>query len=108
MAKNSTEALYRSHPIPRDSRCIRLLWLARASASEPDGGPVKIDLEVVSSEEGYNFRYMALSYLWGVSDNEDFVILCGTTAISVIKNYYSLLHRIRQRIAQVEDRSIAI
>ena len=108
MAENSTEELYRSYPIPRDSRCIRLLWMARPSASEPDDGPVKIDLKVVNFEEGYDFRYIALSYIWGAPDNENFVILCGTTAIPVTKNCHSLLRLIRQRMARVEDVSFAI
>lgn len=108
MAENSTEELYRSYPIPRDSRSIRLLWVAGASTSESDGGPVKTDLEVVNLEERYDFRYMALSYTWGAPDNENFVILCGTTTIPVTKNCYSALRHIRQEMAQEEDRSLAI
>jgi hypothetical protein len=93
---NITAKLYQSHPIPRQSGCIRLLLVHPRSESVHDGGPLTADLVVTDLDQSNHHHYSALSYTWGDPNDRSHVIHCGQHAIHVSTNCHSAISHLRK------------
>ncbi|KAF2804757.1 HET-domain-containing protein [Mytilinidion resinicola] len=86
--------LYRSLPLPVQSRCVRLLEV-RAAVNLDGSDPIAVEFRVANLEEGPPFA--ALSYVWG-KDVEPRSIICGTYTLNVTVNCHSALWHLRKKL----------
>ncbi|KAF2015118.1 hypothetical protein BU24DRAFT_452001 [Aaosphaeria arxii CBS 175.79] len=92
MEKN-LKALYRTLPIPRQSKCLRFLEVKPAT-SELNGGPIRCSMLVADLDERPSFA--ALSYVWGAPNPIIDHVYCNDVAVLVTANCYSALWHLRK------------
>jgi hypothetical protein len=95
--ENAVKSLYKSVPLPVESRCIRILDI-HPSGNRQD--PIEGTLRVVDLDT--NPTFSALSYVWGV-DIAPSYIKCKNASIKVTQNCLSALQHLRQI-----DRTLAV
>jgi hypothetical protein len=90
--------LYAAHPIPPNSKCIRVLDIHAPIALNLSQGPeiIYADLRVLDLERRPSFA--ALSYVWGAYAPEPHDITCRDCKIPVTANCYSALLHLRNRL----------
>jgi hypothetical protein len=107
--------LYRSIPLPRSGKFIRVLEIEDIQASELSDDPLRCCMRVVNLEQYPSFT--ALSYVWrqrttatnngcnttDVATNEGLdtnYILCNNVPISITRNCWSALFHLRKRLGK--------
>src|SRR5436305_12863464 len=94
--KIDVSELYKSFPLPPNSKYIRLLEIHPDLCLE-GGGRIKANLHVVDLEERPSFA--ALSYVWG-SDVKPRTIACGAFTVNVTENCHSALQNLRKKLGK--------
>lgn len=94
----SIRELYSEIPLPRLSKCIRLLDIEDATTETHDT-PVTAQLRVIDLETTPKPQYAALSYVWGEdSPTERYAISCNGCELRVTQNCLSALKHLRKRL----------
>jgi Heterokaryon incompatibility protein (HET) len=88
--------LYKSFPLPPNSKYIRLLEVHPDLCPE-GSGPIKANLHVTDLEERPSFS--ALSYVWG-NDVKPHTITCGAFTVEVTENCHSALQNLRKKLGK--------
>jgi heterokaryon incompatibility protein (HET) len=87
--ENTLQELYRSLPLSRNSKCIRVLDVY---AAKNEHEPITGDLHIVNLDE--HRKFSALSYVWGIDQSSEFITL-GNSTVKVTHNCYSALRHLR-------------
>ncbi len=87
---------FRSLPLPRTSKCIRVLDVYGSSLPHREEGRIVGRLRVIDLDQGPPFA--ALSYVWGPKSSTPKTINCGNCAIPITDNGYSALQHLQQAL----------
>jgi hypothetical protein len=101
-ASNGVAEPYRSLPLPRGSKCIRLIRIRfPESSTSGNEGPIEASLEVVDLDQSPSFS--ALSYVWGQPPptHDAKFIQCGNSSIPITSNCYSALIHLRKKVSNL-------
>lgn len=90
--------LYRQHPLPPRSKCIRVLEVYARAHSEEEDAPIKCDLRTVDLESALAEPFSALTYVWGQKEDGIRTLRCGSFDLEITSNCHAALSHLRAKL----------